>query len=90
MPIEFEIPTLRIQIQERLPEHASRLLPAEHPLTLDEDCLASGCRLEREQLRRKAFVDCHAQKDRTMLKAGSPVLVFVTCLGLMLGKLKLR
>ena len=36
MPIEFEIPNLRIQIQERLLEHASQLIRAQKLLELDE------------------------------------------------------
>ena len=50
MPIEFEVPTLRIQVQERLPEHASRLLHVEQLLTLDKERLESESRLERDQL----------------------------------------
>ena len=51
MPIEFKIPTVRIQVQEWLPEHASRLLRMEQLLTLDEELLESECHLERDQVR---------------------------------------
>ena len=46
--------------------------------------------MERDQLRRKAFVDRHTQLDRATLREGSPVLVFTTRSGLMPDKLKLR
>ena len=90
MPIEFEVPTLHIQVQERLPEHESRLIRAEQLLTLDEERLVSERRMERGQLWEKAFVDRHVQRDRAALREGSPVLVFVTHSSLIPGKLKLR
>ena len=90
MPIQFETPTLCIQIQERLPKHESQLIRAEEFLALDEQRLDSECRVERDQLWWTAFVDRHSQRDRATLQEGPPVLVFSSCSGLMPNKLKLR
>mgnify|MGYP000344267829 CR=1 FL=1 len=76
MPIEFVIPTLRIQIHERLLEDESQLICAKKLLGLDEQRLDSERHVERDQLRRKAFVDCHSQQDCAAPWEGSPVLVF--------------
>ena len=68
MPIEFEIPTLQIQVQEQLPEHKYQLIRAEQLLILNEERLDSEHRLERNQLWRKAFVNRHAQRDHATLR----------------------
>ena len=90
MPIEFEVPSLRIQVQERLPEDELRITRAEQLLRLDKEKFHSERRLEREHLRHKAFVDRHGRRNVETLRVGTFALVFSTCSGLMSGKLKLR
>ena len=57
MPIEFQIPSLRIQVRERMPEEESEQIRLQQLLALGETRVNSLAALELEQLRRKAFVD---------------------------------
>jgi hypothetical protein len=90
MPIEFTIPSLRIQVRERLNERDSEAKRVQYLLQLEEQRIESMHRLEREQNRRKAFVDRHRQKREDQFGIGKAVLVFQTKSGKMPGKLKLR
>ena len=83
IPVAFEVPSLRIQVQEHLPEHASQLIKAQKLLELDGKKMDSERHIKHDQLFGKAFVD-------PAVWEGSPVLVFSSRSGLMLGKLKLR
>ena len=89
MPIEFEIPSLHIKIQERLHEHASQLIGAQKLLALDEQRVDNERCVECDQLRRKTFVERYSRHDQITLREGSPVLVFSSRSGLMPRKLKL-
>ena len=57
MPIEFQVPSLRIQIWERLPEDQSKQIQLQHRLELGETPLRCMAVLEQEQRRCKVFVD---------------------------------
>ena len=90
MPIEFQVPSLRIQIRERLPEDQSEQIRLQQLLELGEKRVRNMAVLEQEKRRRKAFVDRHRntrEKDFTVVKA---VLVFQTRMVEMPGKLRFR
>ena len=57
MPVEFQIPNLRIQVRHRLSEAKSEQVRREQLLELGEKHVYSMAILEQEQRRRKAFVD---------------------------------
>ena len=59
MPIEFQIPSLRIQVKERLSEKESEKIRLATLCELEEHRISSLLQLELEQRRRKAFVDRH-------------------------------
>ena len=59
MPMEFLVPSLRIQVEHRLNEKQSEQARAEGLLRLEEERLNSLNMLEHEQQVRKAFVDRH-------------------------------
>ena len=90
MPIEFQIPSLRIQVKERLSEKESEKIRLATLCELEEHRIASLLELEREQRRRKAFVDRHRRGNEKEFRIGQPVLVFRTQMGNMPGKLRFR
>ena len=90
MPVEFQVPSLRIQIRERLNEKESEAIRLKALCELEEHRLASIMHLELEQRRRKAFVDRHRKGNEKMFGTGKPVLVFQTRMGKMPGKLRFR
>ena len=90
MPVEFQVPSLRIQIRERLNEKESEAIRLAALCELEEHRLASIMHLELEQRRRKAFVDRHRKGNEKMFGIGKPVLVFQTRMGKMPGKLRFR
>ena len=90
MHVEFQIPSLRIQVRERMPEEESQQLRLEQLLALGETRVKSLAALELEQLRRKAFVDRHRGRNEEEFEIGRAVLVFQTCMGKMPGKLRFR
>ena len=59
MPIEFHIPSLRIQVKESLSEKESQKIRLATLCKLEEHWIASLLHLELEKRRRKAFVDRH-------------------------------
>ena len=90
MPVEFQIPSLRIQVKERLSEKESEQIQLATLLELEENRIASLLQLELEQRRRKAFVDRHRRGNEKELEVGKPVLLFQTRMGNMPGKLRFR
>ena len=58
MPIEFQIPSLRIQVKERLTKESKKIRMATL-CELEGNRIASLLQLELEQRRRKAFIDRH-------------------------------
>ena len=75
MPIEFQVPSLRVQVKARLPEAQSEQYRMEQ-LELGEDRVASMAQLEQRQRQRKAFVDRHRKGLEKELTIGKPVLFF--------------
>ena len=59
MPIEFHIPSLRIEVKERLSEKEVEKIRPATLCELEENRITSLLQLELEQQRRKAFVDRH-------------------------------
>ena len=59
MPIEFQIPTLRIQATEKLNEMQSEQVRKEALLLLEEDRIQAMSALEHKQRQTKAFVNRH-------------------------------
>ena len=86
MLIEFQAPSLRVQVKERLRESQSEQYQLEHLLELGEHRVASMAQLEERRRQRKAFVDSHCKGTEKSLTLGKPVLVLQTRLGTMLGK----
>ena len=86
MPIEFQVPSLRLQIRDRLPESESEHNRLLQLLELGENRIHSMSQLEHGQRRRKAFVDRHHGTSEKHFKIGKAVLVFHTRMGQMLGK----
>ena len=89
MPIELQVPSLRVQVKARLPEAQSEQYRLEQILELGDDRIVSMAQLEQRQRQRKAFVDRHRKGLEKELTSGKPV-VFQTRLGAMPGKLRFR
>ena len=79
-----------MQVTERLSESESELKRLEQLLELGEERIASLKQLEQGQRKRKTFVDRHRRETEKSFEIGTPVLVFQTRLGTMLGKLRFR
>ena len=90
MPVEFQVPSLRIQVRDRLSEDKSEQIRLQQLLELGETRLRSMAILEQEQRRRKAFVDRHRNAREKDFVVGKAVLVFQTRMGQMPGKLRFR
>ena len=90
MPVEFQIPSLWIQVKERLSEKESEKIRLATLCDLEENRIASLLQLELEQQRRKAFVDPHRRGNEKEFKIGKPVLVFQTRMCNMSGKLRFQ
>ena len=90
MPIEFQVPSLRIQVREHLNEKASETIRLAALCELEEHRRTNIMHLELEQRRRKAFVDRHRKGNIKMFEIGKPVLVFQTRMGKIPGKLRFR
>ena len=87
MPIEFQVPSLRLQIAERLPESESEHQHLVQLLELGEQRITSLAQLEHGQRQRKAFVDKYCRIPDKTFEIGQPVLVFQTKLRAMPDKL---
>ena len=90
MPIEFQIPTLRVQATKKLDELQSEQIWKIKLLELEEERVQAMTALEQKQRQRKAFVDRHRRQMEKQFAIGKPVLVFQTKMGLMPGKLRFR
>ena len=90
MPIEFQIPTLRVQATEKLDELQSEQSRKITLLKLEEERVQAMAALEQKQRQTKAFVDRHRRQTEKQFAIGKPVLVFQTKMGLMPGKLRFR
>jgi hypothetical protein len=90
MPLEFIVPSLRIQTEYRMNESDSEQGHVERLLELEEDRIRSMDALEHEQRLRKAFVDRHQKQNELKFIIRKAVLLFYSRSGLMPGKLRLR
>ena len=90
MPVEFQIPSLRIQVRERMTEGASEQIHLQQLLALSETRVNFLVALDLDQQRRKAFVDRHRGRNEEKFGEGKAVLVFQTRMGKMPGKLRFR
>jgi hypothetical protein len=90
MPLEFIVPSLRIQLEHNLNESESEHARVEQLLRLEEERIQSMEALEPDQWLRKAFVDRHRKRNEVRFGKGKVVLLFQSQSGLMLGKLRLR
>ena len=88
MPIAFQIPILRVQLKERLPDSQSEQYRLEQLLELEDNRVANMPQLEQRQRQRKAFVDRDPKGIEKSFTVGKPVLVFRTRLDAILGKLR--
>ena len=90
MPIEFQVPSLRLQIRNRLPESESEQNCLSQLLDLRENRINSMSQLEHGQRRRKAFIDRHCRVPTKHFEIGQLVLVFQSKMGTMPRKLRFR
>ena len=90
MPVEFQIPSLCIQLKEWMTEEASENVRLQQLLTVGETRVHSLTVLELDQQRRTAFVDRHRGRNEKIFGIGKAVLVFQTHMGKMPGKLRFR
>ena len=90
MPVEFQIPSLRIQVKELMTEEAFKRIRLQQLLPLGETRVHSLAVLELDQQWHKAFVDRHRGRNEKMFRVGKVVLVFQTRMGKMPGKLRFR
>ena len=90
MLIEFQIPSLQIQVKDRPSEKESEKIWLAALCELEEHRIASLMQLELEQRRRKAFVNRHRKDNEKKFGVGKPVLVFQTRMRQMPGKLRFR
>ena len=90
MPIEFQVPTLRVQVTERLDELKSEHVRKQQLLLLEESRIQAMSALEQKQRQTKAFVDRHRRQKENQFAIGKLVLVFQTKMGYMPGKLRFR
>ena len=88
MPIEFKVPSIRVQISERLPKTEFKQMRFELLLRLGEGWLVNLSQLEHGQCRCKAFDDCHCKGNDKLFETSKAFLVFQTGLGSMPGKLR--
>ena len=88
VPMEFMVPNLRMEMQEKLPMENARKERIHKLLNLEEDRQQSILVIEAVQKRRKAWADKHGKQN--VFTKGDHVLIFNSKLGKYPGKLKLR
>ena len=76
MPVEFQIPSLRIQVKERMTEEASEQIRLQQVLALGETRVHGLTVLELDQQCGRAFVDRHRGRNEKLFGKGKAVLVF--------------
>ena len=90
MPVEFQVPSLRIQVRDRLSEDKFEQIWLQQLLELGKARVHSMAILEQEKRRQKAFMDWHRHACEKDFAVGKAVLVFQTRMGQMPGKLRFR
>jgi hypothetical protein len=89
MPLEFIVPSLRIQTKYRMNKSDSEQRRVERLLELEEERIHSMDAFEHEQRLRKVFVDRHRKRNELKFSIGKVVLLFQSRSGLMPRKLQL-
>ena len=74
MPIEFQIPSLKIQVKERLSEKSSEKIQMATLCELEEHWIASLLQLELDRRRRKTFVDRHRRGNEKEFGSGNRLM----------------
>ena len=90
MLVELQIPSLRIQVKERMMEEASKRICLQQLLALGETRIHNIAVLELDQQRHKAFVNRHRGRNEKMFSKDKAILVFQTRMEKMPGKLRFR
>ena len=90
MPVDFHIPSLRIQVKERMSEEASERVRLQQVLALGETRVHSLAVLELDQQRHRIFVDRHRGQNKKLFAIGKVVLVLEMRMGKMPKKLCFR
>ena len=88
MPIEFQDPSLRLQVVEQLNEDESEQHRLRKLVELEEARLHNLWQLKHDQRRRKAFVDRHHHNNEKLFEVDKTVMLFQTKMGQMLGNLR--
>ena len=81
--VEFQIPSLRIQVKERMSEEASEQVRLQQLLALGETRVHNMVILELDQQHRRAFVDWHHRRNEKLFVVGKVVLAFQMRMGKM-------
>ena len=76
MPVEFQIPRLRIQVRVHMKEGASEQIRLQQLPVLCKTRFNNLASLKLDQQRRKAFVDRHRGRNEVKFGEGKAVLVF--------------
>ena len=90
MPVEFQVPSLRIQVRDRLSEDKFEQIWLQQLLELGKARVHSMAILEQEKRRQKAFMDWHRHACEKDFAVGKAILVFQTRMGQMPEKLRFR
>ena len=90
MPIEFQVPSLGIQVTKRLDAKQSERIQKEQLLQLEVNRLQAMWYLEQKQRGPKAFLNGHRKNKDNLFKIGKLVLVFQTNMPSIPGKLRFR
>ena len=88
MLVEFQVPTLRVQVIEILDEEQSERVRKELLLVLEESRLWAMCALEQKQRQTTTFVDRHrCQKEMmfVLMVLGLGLIIMVIKIGIGLG-----
>ena len=85
--MEFQIPSLRIQVCEQLSERESEWVRLETLCEFEEHLILHLKLLELEQHRQNEFIDRRRRGNETEFGIGTSVLVFQTHMGSMPRKL---
>ena len=88
VPMEFLVPSLRIAVEERLPEKESEMVRLRELLRLEETRLEGLWKSDVVQIRRKIW--CDRNRKYRIFEKGDAVLVFNSRMGPHPGKLKMR
>ena len=90
MEIKFQVPSLRLQVVERLSEDEAEQHWLVKLVKLKETQLHVLYKFEYDQRRQKPFVNRHRHNKEKLFEVGKPILLFQTKIGWIPGKLRFR